>query len=127
MKTNQTLYGILAFAPLVIVLLMMVFVGGMLADVMEHPTLHGGDHLPPTFLGIIFLSGITGTLIGIASLVMFLIHASKNAHIPDQSRIVWILIIVLAGVAGSIVYYFVWIRREDELNAKARQVTDPSK
>ncbi|MFM2377070.1 MAG: hypothetical protein RLZZ165_2167 [Bacteroidota bacterium] len=124
MKTNKTLYGILAFAPLAIVLPMMMFLGSMVADVAAHPTLYEGGQLPPSFLGILFLSGI-GALVGIISLVMFLIHASKNSHIPDQSRILWVLIIILAGTIGSIIYYFVWIRKEDELNAKAQQVTDP--
>lgn len=123
MKTNKTLYGILAFAPLAMLLPMMAMMGVMFAEIFDHPMRYQGDNMPPMFAGIMLFSVFAGML-GLVCLIMFIMHVTKNSHIPDNNRTMWILIIVFAGAIGNIIYYFTWIRKEDELNAKAQQGLD---
>ncbi len=56
-----------------------------------------------TFLILIF------GVIGVVSFIIWiwsLIHCINNRHLTDQNRLIGILVIVLLGVIGSIVYLF---------------------
>ncbi len=57
----------------------------------------------PTILILIF------GVIGVVSFIIWiwsLIHCINNRHLTDQNRLIGILVIVLLGVIGSIVYLF---------------------
>lgn len=120
MKTNKTLYGILAFGPLILLIPVFVLMGMMFAEIFEHPYRYQNDNMPPQFPMMMLASVFVG-MIAMVGLIMYIIHITKNRHIPDNSRTMWILLLVFAGTIGMIVYYFTWIRKEDELNAKAQE------
>lgn len=118
MKTNKTLYAILAFGPLAMLIPVFVLMGMMFAEILEHPGRYADDAMPPQFPMMIIVSTIVG-LVAMVGLIMYIMHITRNRHIPDNSRTMWILLLVFAGTIGMAVYYFTWIRKEDELNAKA--------
>ena len=120
MKTNKTLYGILAFGPLILLIPVFVLMGTMFAEIFEHPGRYANDQMPPQFPMMMIASMLVG-MIAMVGLIMYIIHITKNRHIPDNSRTMWILLLVFAGTIGMIVYYFTWIRKEEELEAKAQQ------
>jgi hypothetical protein len=123
MKTNKILYAVLAFAPLILVIPMMLMMFSMFAEILDHPMRYQNGELPDSFISIFLISLVVG-LLGLIGIIMYVIHATKNKHIPDSSRTMWVLVIVLTSTIGMIVYYFNWIRKEDELNAKLPQGQD---
>jgi membrane protein DedA with SNARE-associated domain len=54
-------------------------------------------------VGICVLAGIAGTVIWI----LMLVDCAKRDFPKENDKLLWILIIVLAGAIGAIVYYFV--------------------
>jgi hypothetical protein len=66
---------------------------------------------------------VIGSLLSLASLIMFIIHMSKNPLVPEDQRILWIVGIILFNGIVNIVYFFMYITREEELEA---QRTAPS-
>jgi hypothetical protein len=120
MNTNKTLYAALAFGPLVLIFGMFVMMGFMFAEIFDHPGRYQGDSMPPAFGGIMMFSALIG-LLSIIGLIVYILHVTKNKHIPEANRTMWILIVALAGAVGMAIYYFTWIRKEDELNAKMDQ------
>lgn len=117
MNTNKTLYGLMAFAPLIMVIPVMVLMFSFMAEVMDHPARYSNGQMPTQFGMMMVFALISGT-VGLLCMIMYLMHAIKNPHIPYNSRTMWIILIVLAGTVGMIVYYFTWIRKEDQLNAR---------
>ncbi|HEX2901507.1 MAG TPA: hypothetical protein VHS96_17460 [Bacteroidia bacterium] len=123
MKTNKTLYAALAFGPLIMILPMMFMMFSMFSEVIDHPSRYNNGDLPDSFTGIMLLSMLVG-VVSLIGMIVYVIHVTKNKHIPDNSRTMWILILVLAGTIGMVIYYFSWIRKEDELNAQMPQGQD---
>jgi drug/metabolite transporter (DMT)-like permease len=123
MKTNKTLYGVLAFAPLILLIPMMVMMFSMFTEILDHPMRYQNGRMPDSFIGIFLVSMVVG-VVGLIGMIMYVIHVTKNKHIPDSSRTMWILVLVLAGTIGMLIYYFTWIRKEDELNSKLPQNQD---
>lgn len=67
------------------------------------------------FVGFMIVFGLFLTVLWI----LMLIHAAKN-DIPD--KVIWILLIVLLGALGAIIYYFV-VKRPFDQKAKQTQQT----
>lgn len=123
MKTNKTLYAVLAFAPLILLIPMMLMMFSMFTEILDHPMRYQNGRMPDSFIGIFLVSMVVG-VVGLVGMIMYVIHVTKNKHIPDNSRTMWILVLVLAGTIGMLIYYFTWIRKEDELNSKLPQNQD---
>jgi hypothetical protein len=107
METNKTLYGLMAFGPIGLILLGVVFIIALVAgDINNHSS------EPPAafflFMGLIFLA----VLLNLGSLIMYIIHVAKNPRLDEGSRIGWILGMVFAHTVVCIVYFFVYIVNE---------------
>lgn len=122
MNTNKTLYGIMAFAPLALMLLgFVLFIAAMVSSGM----LNDGpapDESVIFLLGFFGLTGV-GALLGIVSMIMYIVHISKNPAIPEDQRILWILGIVFFNGIVNIVYFFLYITKEGD---QPRQVQPKS-
>ena len=51
---------------------------------------------------ILVLASITS----LATIIIGILHLLKNQAIADDSRIVWVLVLLLAGVIGQTIYFF---------------------
>lgn len=45
-------------------------------------------------------------VITLAALILFIIHVIHNKSLPDNERIVWVLVFVFAGMIGFPIYWF---------------------
>lgn len=114
--------GFWAFAPLValipyfITIFVMMF--GMFSKIPMSPGSPPPDpeEMMGNFMGI--WASVAGfafilTILNIASMVIYLIHVVKDQR-PDaaNNRTMWILLIVLLGTIGRIVYYFARVRTD---------------
>ena len=112
MITNKTLYGILAFGPIGLILLSFLMFLGSYATLDFNNRLGG-----PTYESSRFLAGFIGLmliafLLSIVSFFLYIIHISKNKQVPDNQRALWIVGMILANGITNIIYFFVYIKRE---------------
>ena len=73
----------------------------------------GETWLYPVFMIFAFLFIIT---IGIAITVFWIwmiINCAQRKFKNENDKIIWILVIVLAGIVGALIYYFV-VKRKNE-------------
>ncbi len=112
MRTNKTLYGFMAFGPLGIILASFFLLFGALAST---GMLNDGPMPETAAVGMIGFFGLImlGSILSIVSMIMYIIHISKNKAIPEDQRIFWILGMVLANGITNIIYFFVYITKED--------------
>ena len=67
------------------------------------------------FVLFIWVIGIVMLLTGLAAFVfwiMMIIDVAKRKFKKPNDKIVWVLVVVLAGVIGATVYYFVVKRKK---------------
>lgn len=61
----------------------------------------------PIIMLAIWAMGMLLGLVGLIAWVWAVISAAKNPELSDESRIIWILVIVVTGIFGAIAYYLV--------------------
>ena len=75
---------------------------------------------PDTFMIVIMIIFyafvLLMSLFQIFSLVIFILHAMKNPTMKDNDNIVWLLVIVLAGQIGNIVYYYAKVHNSPDFD-----------
>lgn len=113
-KTNKTVYGLLAFGPMILIILGIVplFLIAATVDNGRGPDLDRDSGLFLIFFMIAML--IVGSILSIVSMIMYIMHIAKNPRIPEDHRIAWILGMVLANGITNIIYFFVYIAKEEE-------------
>jgi len=58
--------------------------------------------------GLLFkLIGLLITLLGFVFWLWMLIHAITNKGLSDGEKILWVLVIILLPLVGSIIYFFI--------------------
>ena len=125
MRTNKGLYGFFAFGPLAIGVLAVIGMAAMIAEMNRHSVYNE----PSTAMFFFFVSLIfVASILSLVSMIMFIIHISKNPHVPEGSRIAWIIGMVLANGITQLIYFFVYITKENELEAdrRARENYNPN-
>jgi MFS family permease len=122
MKTNKTVYGLLAFGPLAIFLIGFI---GFITTMMMRPGYRSNysEEAELVIVVLFVVALLIGTVLGIISLIMYILHINKNPRVPEDQRIAWILGMVLVGNIASIVYFFMYIMKEEEIQPPAAQGT----
>lgn len=111
--TNKTLAGILAFAPLVAVMLYMVFFFGFIFAMEDQ--MNSTTQMPDGLLG--FLASLALLmLVTFVSMVYFVVHSVRNPRLNSDNRIIWLLVNLFAGAIGHILYFFMVINEEGKGN-----------
>ncbi len=63
------------------------------------------------FMGVIVLAAIALAVLLVVFWIWMIIDCAQRNFKKDNDKIVWILVIVLAGVIGAAIYYFVVKRK----------------
>jgi membrane protein DedA with SNARE-associated domain len=66
----------------------------------------GSPNLPFKNFGTIMITGILMAVITFAALIIFIIHVINNKSLPDNERIIWVLVFIFAGMIGIPIYWF---------------------
>lgn len=115
MRTSKGLYAFLAFGPLALMFISIFGIIGMAVSI-EQGSRYMGRSEPPAFffvfIGLIFLASI----FSLVSMIMYIVHVTKNPNIQENNRIGWIIGMVLGGVIAQIIYFFLYITKEEELD-----------
>lgn len=64
----------------------------------------------PALLALPFLFMIVGAVIGLVSMVIWvlaLVDAIKNPRLTDNERIIWVIVILFTQCLGAVLYYIV--------------------
>ena len=114
-RTNKGLYAFLAFGPLALIVISVVGMFAWMASLSRYELRYGGGPPPMffAFMGLIFLASI----FSLVAMIMYIIHVTKNHHIPENNRIGWIIGMVLGGIIAQLIYFFMYISKEDQLEA----------
>lgn len=117
MKTNKMLYGLLAFTPLIMIAIIFVFMGMMIYEMISNPDAmlyREPEDLP--YYGEMMIASTVAGVVGLIGLVMYVMHCLNNTYIPEDKRIIWIVLLVFLNTIGMMVYYFKWIAKEPEVD-----------
>lgn len=115
MTSNQkTLLGIASVLPLVGII---AYVGFFLFFIFQisNSTRYGSSFDPSpemflsSFVGVFIILGLV-LIASIALMVIFIINATQNPLVSSDMKILWILLLVLAGTVTFPIYWYLYIR-----------------
>lgn len=117
-KAQKIGIGILTFMPILcligyLVSFFSIFIGTF-SEIANDPPSTVAPEVFFSRFAIIFVFLIIMMVSGLASLIIHIIHVTKNEKLKQQSngQLIWILIIIFANSIGGIVYYFMEILPE---------------
>lgn len=115
MLNNRTLQGFLAIAPMALfVLIFVVYFATFFSMFTNIETLENSNNIPTGFLtgiGVVFVILFLTLIISLLSFIYFIVHVAKNPNLEQNNmRVVWILIIVLVGGLGNLIYWLAEIQ-----------------
>lgn len=105
--SNKGLYGLLAFGPLGLVILGIV---GIFAAAIADAPNHSSE--PPAVFWLFMVVMLVAGVLSLVSLIMFIVHASRNPALDDGARIGWIVGLVMMHNIVTIVYFFMYIAKD---------------
>ncbi len=112
-KTKKFWIGFFTFLPVIGILGYFFFFFSMFWNIAHVGEMEGSNMDDPSLLlgnfAIVFLCMMVAVLSGIGILIYDIVHVVKNKKFTENNRLMWILILVLAGGIGSIIYFFVEI------------------
>ena len=76
------------------------------------------------FIPFFFTMGIFGFLIAILGTIFWLwvlIDCVKKTFKSDAEKIVWVLVLILLGLLGAVIYYFVVKVKDNKQKSKKRR------
>lgn len=114
-RTNKGLYAFLAFGPLALIFISVIGMFAWMASLSRYE-LRASSGPPPMFFGfmaLIFLASI----FSLVAMIMYIVHVTKNHHIPQDNRIGWIIGMVLGGIIAQLIYFFMYIAKEEQLES----------
>lgn len=111
-KTNKGLYGFLAFGPLAIIVISIVGLVAMVAQLEGRRGSRGDD--AEVMLFIFFGLMIVAAILSFVSLIMYIIHIARSPYLNDGARIGWIIGMVFANGITQLIYFFLYVVKEDE-------------
>lgn len=120
--TKKVILGIFTILPALLLIFYIVmffsFFFNVAVNKMQHAPEVSSNEIPiflesliPMFV-MMFVAGITG----LALMIYYIIHISKNQKFDSTQRLLWILIIVFTNTIGQIVYFIleVWPQKPAE-------------
>ena len=113
MNPNKTLLGILTFIPFIGGLIIGIWVGVIILDVISAEASGRGmteseiwDLFLKDFLSITLIS-IALSILGFGLTVYYIVLAIKNESLSGGLKVVWILLLFFFAGLAKIIYYFV--------------------
>lgn len=117
-RNQKIVLGVLTFSPILLLIFYFIAIFSTVFGVIS--AAESGQGSPENFMvSLVSAFGIIGLmlLITFGLMIYYLIHITKNPRIEGNMQVVWILLIVFAGLVGNMVYWFVhiWNTPQDDL------------
>jgi hypothetical protein len=112
-KSKKIFLGALSLLPLVLMVVYIVLAMSMFFSMIRHPLeMEEGNFPPDLFFRGMLPAIIVGLVMAVASfglLIYFIIHVVNNKNIDGNERLIWILVLIFAGMIGFPVYWYMRI------------------
>jgi amino acid transporter len=120
-KSQKIGIGIITFMPILCfigyIISFVFIIMGTFNDISPSSSVATNQEIPAHFtagIGIAMIFMLLLLISGLVSLIIHIIHVTKNQKLKNQNngQLIWILVIILANGIGGIVYYFMEILPE---------------
>ena len=117
-NSTKVLLGILTFLPMLLLLTYIVFIfAAFIPTAIQLENSH--QDVPIELfqsLSVMILIIVIAMIIKLGIMIYYIIHASNNPKNENNTKIMWIVLLVLVGSISSIVYYFIEILPSKDLS-----------
>lgn len=107
-RTNKALAGIMAFAPIVALIIMFIPLFSMIIEIERMERYGIRNEIPDGLILFIAFVGLA-VILSLAGFIYYLVHAANNPYLNKDNRLAWIIIMIFGGSIAHIVYFFMYI------------------
>jgi len=110
-KSTKLLLGILTFLPMILILVYIIYIFAAFIPTAIRSE-EGHQEVPDELfqsISVMIVLVVLAIIIKMGIMIYYIIHASNNPKNENNTKIMWIVLLVLIGTISSIVYYFIEI------------------
>jgi len=116
-KTKKKWLGVFTFSPIIFGFLYLLSFIGLFFGTMFLKTGVDDTTMPIYFMSsfalIFILAGIV-TIITLALMIYYIIHASQNPKLDSNDRLLWIIVMIFSHNIGYIIYWYLKIWKDED-------------
>ena len=120
-NSTKVILGILTFLPMLLVLTYVFYI--FMAFIPTAIQLENSHQEVPVelfrSLSVMIFLIILALIIKLGIMIYYIVHASNNPKNENNTKIMWIVLLVLVGSISSIVYYFIELLPSKDLSDKS--------
>lgn len=120
-NSTKVILGILTFLPMLLVLTYVFYI--FMAFIPTAIQLENSHQEVPVelfrSLSVMIFLIVLALIIKLGIMIYYIVHASNNPKNENNTKIMWIVLLVLVGSISSIVYYFIEILPSKDLSDKS--------
>jgi hypothetical protein len=113
-KPKKILLGVLTVWPLAYMMTFVVTVLGLVMTASGVRPPSGPGSGPPAWVPLLFVAHIGTMMLMLGLTVFYGIHAYRSVRVPENRRIIWVLLNVLGSFIAQGFYWYLFIWREPE-------------
>lgn len=109
-QSTKLLLGAVTIWPIIYIVMFMFYVFSMFGSMQA-----GGDpSIMATTFPVIFGLHFLTIILSLGMMVYYIVHAIKDEELTSDYKIIWVLVIVMAGMIGMPIYWWlrIWSRPE---------------
>jgi hypothetical protein len=115
-KNKKIWIGILTFLP--IAFLLLYFLNLIILFTGIFSSARVGEELDPSMMfgnfAVMFFLIFVAVVVSIGLMIFYIMQITNNKKFDSNQRLMWILIIVFAGLIGFIVYWYMYIWKDED-------------
>lgn len=116
-RGSKLFIGLLSFIPIILLFVLLFMILRSIPTFVEWENYEPDAHeVFSIFAPVIILSIFLGIL-SLALLIFFIIHLVRNKMMDSTERIIWILVLLFAGIIGYPIYWYMRVWRNEDGNS----------
>ena len=98
-KPLTILLGVATLWPLAYFVIFLLKAMSIMFQVMD------GKQVDPALMKPMIVLAVVTTIVSIALMVIYILHANRNRSVPESSRLLWTMLFIFVGAIAMPVYY----------------------
>lgn len=112
-RSSKLFIGILSFLPIVLLLVLFAMIFSLFPTFVEWDRYDPAPQEVFSSFAPVFIVGFGMGILSLGLLIFFIMHLIRHRGMDSTERIIWILVLLFAGIIGYPIYWYMRVWKDD--------------
>ena len=115
-RGSKLFIGLLSFIPIILLFVLLFMILRSIPTFVEWEKYDPDAREVFSLFGPVFILSVFMGILSLALLIFFIIHLVQNKVMDSTERIIWVLVLLFAGIIGYPIYWYMRVWRDENVN-----------